>query len=311
MAMLAFITTLRHPQNSANYGQVESLLRDTLRSITRQSSDDFVVLVVGNRRPSFELPRHTHFVEVDFAAPTAHTGAQTGMGAVIWDKGTKLGIGLAAARAFDPDYVMFVDADDFLHRDIAAYVHDHPDSPGWVIRRGLMYSRRRNAYALRRRLFRICGSSFILPFEAYDVPDHLVVTSTQDGVADALGDDALEHVIGEHRYALEWWQKRGRNLETLPFPGAAYHVDTGENHSGSMLLGPGLPHNPKLWDDFGISSSKDRRSTLWSAFGPAAFKPDLRFRRPFFLKPAKAELPRSPRPSGASDGRPASAPRRV
>jgi len=292
-SVIAFLTTLRHPQNSADYDQVESLLEDTLASIARQTSDDFVVLVVGNRRPSFDLPRHTHFVEVDFAAPTEHAGAQTGMSAVIWDKGTKLGIGLVAARAFDPDYVMFVDADDFVHRDIAAYVHDHTGSPGWVIRRGYVYSRSRNAYALRRRLFRICGTSFILPFEAYGVPDDLLVTSSQDQVADALGDDALQHVIGEHRYALEWWREHGRELEPLPFPGAVYHVDTGENHSGSMLLGPGLPHRAHLWDQFGIASSKDRWSSRWSAFGPPALKPDLRPRRPFFLKPATPELPRT------------------
>ena len=307
--MIAFITSLRHPQNSADYRQVESLLADTLASIARQTSDDFVVRVVGNRRPSFDLPRQTHFVEVDFEPPTTHAGAQTGMSAVIWDKGTKLGIGLAAARAFNPDFVMFVDADDFVHRDIAAYVHDHADSPGWVIRQGWMYSRSRNAYALRRRMFRICGSSFILPFEAYDLPDHLLVTSSQDEVADALGDDALQQVIGEHRYAWEWWQKRGRKLDTLPFPGAVYHVETGENHSGSRLLGPGLPHRPHLWDEFGIASSKDPWSSRWSAFGPAALKPDLRPRRPFFLKPAKRELPRTPRPSEAADGPPASAPR--
>jgi hypothetical protein len=29
--MLAFIITLRHPQNSADYGRVEALLQDTLR----------------------------------------------------------------------------------------------------------------------------------------------------------------------------------------------------------------------------------------------------------------------------------------
>ncbi|MCV7421452.1 glycosyltransferase family 2 protein [Mycobacterium yunnanensis] len=291
--MIAFITTLRHPQNSADYAMVESLLADTLASVTRQTSDDFVALVVGNRRPPFDLPRRTHFVEVDFDPPTNRAGARTGMRPLIWDKGTKLGVGLAAARDFDPEYVMFVDADDFVHRDIAGYVHDHAGSPGWVLRRGFVYSRRRNAYALRRRLFRICGTSFILPFDAYGVPDDLLVTSSQDEVADAFGDDALQVVIGEHRYGLEWWRERGRELDTLPFPGAVYHVDTGENHSGAMLLGLGLPHAPHLWDDFGIASSKDKWSSRWSAFGPPAFRPDLTPRRPFFLKPATMELPRN------------------
>ena len=33
--MLAFITTLRHPQNAADYGRVEALLQDTLASLTQ------------------------------------------------------------------------------------------------------------------------------------------------------------------------------------------------------------------------------------------------------------------------------------
>ena len=44
--MLAFITTLRHPQNSADYGRVESLLQDTLSSLTRQSSEEYTVIIV-------------------------------------------------------------------------------------------------------------------------------------------------------------------------------------------------------------------------------------------------------------------------
>jgi hypothetical protein len=110
--MLAFITTLRHPQNSADYGRVESQLQDTLASITRQSSDDYVVMLVGNRRPGFPLPEHTVFVEVDFPPPSDHKGPQTGPAAGIWDKSTKTAIGLAAARDFEPEYVMPVDADE-------------------------------------------------------------------------------------------------------------------------------------------------------------------------------------------------------
>lgn len=137
--MLAFITTIRHPRNSTDYGQVEEFLSDTLDSIARQACDDYVVIVVGNQKPAFPLPPQMHFVGVNFPPPTAQRGAQTGMGPVIWDKGTKTGIGLAAAREFSPDFVMFFDADDYLHRDVARYVHDHPDSQGWVVRKGALH----------------------------------------------------------------------------------------------------------------------------------------------------------------------------
>jgi hypothetical protein len=209
-SMLAFITTLRHPQNSANYDRVEAQLQDTLASLTRQSSDDYVVILIGNRRPGFPLPERTVFVEVDFPPPSDHDGPHTGPAAGIWDKGTKNAIGLAAAREFAPEYVMFADADDFVHRNLAAFVHARPGRPGWAIDRGWMYSRARNAYKLRRNFYNICGTSFIMPFEAYEVPADLTVSATQREIAEAFG-ERLEHVL-EHGWAFDWWRKHGRCL---------------------------------------------------------------------------------------------------
>jgi hypothetical protein len=281
--MLAFITTLRHPQNSADYGRVETLLQDTLASLTRQSRDEYVVIIVGNRRPAFPLPERVVFVEVGFPPPSDVRGPRTGRAAVIWDKGTKNGIGLVAAREFGPDYVMFVDADDFVHRELAAFVNARPGQPGWFVKRGLVYSRARNAYRSRRGFYRACGTSFIIPFDAYDVPPQLTVSATQREVAEAFG-ERLENIL-EHGWAFDWWRRHGRILVPLPFPGAVYHVEHGENHCDNALFGPALPYSPRLHQDFGIRPSKARAATLWTAIGPAALKPDLRFQRPAFLQP--------------------------
>ncbi len=69
--MLAFITSLRHPQNSSDYTRVERLLKGTLASVTAQTDPGFVVIVVGNERPAFDLPRRTVFVQAEFAAARA------------------------------------------------------------------------------------------------------------------------------------------------------------------------------------------------------------------------------------------------
>lgn len=276
--LLAFITTLRHPQNSTDYGRVELLLQDTLASVTRQTIDDFVVIIVGNRRPAFPLPKNTEFVEVDFPPPSDHNGSQTGPAAVIWDKGTKNGIGLIAAREFRPEYVMAVDADDFVHQKLAAFVHAHPGHAGWVVERGWMYSRARNAYRKCRKFYGVCGTSFIIPFDAYEVPPDLTISATQREIAEAFG-ERLENVL-EHGWAYEWWKNHGRNLEPLPFPGAVYHVENGENHCDNALFGPAIPYRSHLYRDFGIRPSKDRAATLWASMGRAALKRDRRAPRP-------------------------------
>ena len=290
--MLAFITTLRHPQNSADYSRVESLLQDTLASLTQQTFDDYAVIIVGNRRPAFRLPDHTVFVQVDFLPPSDHRGPRTGAASVIWDKGTKNAVGLIAARDFRPEYVMFADADDFVHRDLAAFVHARPGQPGWVVNRGFMYSRRRNAYRRLRKFYRFCGTSFIIPYDAYEVPPHLTVCATQQEIAEAFG-ERLEHVL-EHGWAFDWWRQHGRVLEPLPFPGAVYHVQNGENHSDNDLFGPALPYHPHLYRDFALRPSRDPGSTLWASFGPAALRPDLRIPRPAFLQPKSYLIGYSP-----------------
>jgi hypothetical protein len=281
--MLTFITTLRNPLNSSNYDRVESLLQDTLASLTQQTSDDYVVIIVGNRQPAFPLPEQVVFVQVDFPPPSDHKGPRTGPAAVIWDKGTKIAIGLIAARNFAPEYVMAVDADDFVHRELAAFVQARPGRSGWFVKRGWMYSSGRNAYRLHRRFYRACGTSFIIPFDAYEVPPELTVSATQQEIAEAFG-EKLEHVL-EHGWAFDWWREHGRILEPLPFPGAVYRLENGENHSGYQLLGPAWPYRPHLYRDFAIRPSRTPASTLWAALGPAALKPNLKLARPAFMQP--------------------------
>jgi hypothetical protein len=273
--MLAFITTLRHPQNSVSYGRVEELLKDTLVSVAQQSSEDYVIIVVGNKEPDFALPERTHFVHVDFPPPAPPTGAQTAREPFVWDKGTKLGIGLIAARQFSPTHVMSFDADDFVHRDLASTVHAHPHHDGWVVHEGWMYSRARNSYVRQGQFNRACGTSFIIPFEAYNVPDDLTVAATQKSVASAFG-ERLSAIMGAHRNAEAWYRENGRELKPFPYPAAVYHVDTGENHSGkSLAAGIARPLNATMRRDFAIPASRGRLSTLWAAFGPRAIGEEL------------------------------------
>ena len=267
--MLAFITTLRHPQNSVSYGRVEELLKDTLASISSQTSDKFVIVIVGNKKPDFALPEQAHFVQVDFPPPAPPTGAQTAREPFVWDKGTKLGVGLIAAKEFAPTHVMSFDADDFVHRNLADTIHQNPGHPGWVVEDGWMYSRARNSFVRQQQFNRTCGTSFIVPFDAYDVPDHLSVSATQEEIAVAFG-ERLSAIMGAHRNAEAWYRAHGRNLEPFPYAAAVYHVDTGENHSGKSLTGIAHPLNVSVQRDFGIRPSRSRVSTLWAAVGPRA-----------------------------------------
>lgn len=268
--MLAFVTSLRHPRNAADYGRVEELLRLTLGSLAAQTSGEHVVLVVGNQEPGFDLGERVRFVPVDFAPPEAAHGPHADRARFVRDKGSKIGVGLLAARRYAPDHVMIVDADDFVHRGLAEFTARHRGHPGWVVDQGWVYSRARGVYRRQAGFHRTCGTSLVVPYEAYGVPVDLDETATQDEVLAGYG-GRVEHVLGAHRHALEWFARhQGRVLEPLPFRGAVYQVDTGENHSGKRLRGLARPLDPAFAVRYGLPPVRRTTAALWSAVGPRA-----------------------------------------
>jgi hypothetical protein len=273
--MIAFVTSLRHPQNSADYDRVESLLQETLASVTNQDGDDYVVIVVGNKRPSFPLPSRVHFVEVDFPPPAPPSGPQTDLNSFVWDKGTKIGAGLLRARDFTPDYVMIFDADDYVSRRIADHVTRNDGPPGWVVDRGWIYSHATGVYRAVADFHRTCGTCHIVRWDAYDVPENLEVTATQSEIADGFG-DRLSRILGAHRNARAWLTERGWALEPLPFRGAVYNVDTGENHSGKGLSGMSWPAGTRFRREFGVVPPHRTRDRMIAAIGPGALAATVR-----------------------------------
>ncbi|AXG12820.1 glycosyltransferase family 2 protein [Intrasporangium calvum] len=246
--MLALVTSLRHPWNSRSYGQVEAIFAQSARSWVRQQSDAFGVVVVGNQAPRVQLPERVRFVEVDFPPPSSHRGPQTGTAAVLKDKGSKLAVGLLAARQQHPDltHVMFVDADDFVSRRLAGFVADRSGEAGWTVTHGWRYHAGRRAVRPVRGDFHLhCGSSHIVRHDLYPRVD-LPLTASQDELYSAFG-ERLERWFGSHLHIHD-----DLPLVPLPFPGALYRVGTGEAHSGASMGGLGRPVSRAVAEEFGV-----------------------------------------------------------
>lgn len=267
--MLVFITSLRHPDNSTDYGRVEGLLRDTLTSLTSQDSDDYRVIVVGNREPSFPLPEKVQFLTCDFPPPARAVGVHPEINALIRDKGSKLGLALIAARPLDPDHVMVVDADDYVSRRIVSTVAAGPADQGWVVADGWKYASHRGTIKPRPDFYQRCGTCLVVPYSAYGVPPELGLDATQDEIVQAYG-RTLTKALGKHKGTREWLEARGLRIEPFGFRAAVYHVDTGENHSGSALPGFTLPATRAFEAEFGVTSSVPLPLRCWHAFGPVA-----------------------------------------
>lgn len=232
--LLSFLISMRHPDNSTDYAQVEALLRKTLASLCRQRSSGFGIVVVANR--AIDLPKNIQHrvrqIIVSFPPPSTHRGSKTGHDAVLRDKGTKLAVALSAVRQ---GHVMFVDADDYVNADMTGFVAQNPSSPGWYVSDGLVFDHLNYRTSGSSRFNEICGTSLIVRRDLLPQPT-LRETPTQQDVLDAYDESVVLRHLGSHRHLAA-----DLDLAPLPFPGAMYSVATGENHSGATARRPGVP----------------------------------------------------------------------
>ncbi|MBK8815982.1 MAG: glycosyltransferase family 2 protein [Methylococcaceae bacterium] len=251
--MLVFITSLRHPQNSSDYRKVEHLLARTLNSVCAQTDNRFQVIVVCNQIPS-DIPTFTnvHYVKVGFPAPSEANQARTGMSAVLKDKGTKYVISLKKAEEFNPEYVMFFDADDYLHKDIAGFVNTHPGENGWYVDKGFVYRDGGLLISETDHFNQVCGSSHILKFDLLRQPDAVTLNASQDSIMELIDHEFLFSVLGGHRKITAWFSERNLPLKAFPYAAAIWLTNTGENHSGVSFFGLPSILSAKIKADFNL-----------------------------------------------------------
>jgi hypothetical protein len=234
--MIVFITSVRHPRNSNSYDDVLALLANTLRSVCNQQHDAFRVLVVCNEIPrlSYEHP-HITYVKVDFPPPSEMNHACIGMDALRLDRGCKYLIGLIHARQFNPDYVMFFDADDYVSNRIVGFVSQHPGRDGWFLPEGYVYDQDLSIFGRLRNFHMICGTSHIVRYSSYEIPPDLPPDADQSYILDRIDHHYLFKVIGSHRWLADHMAEKGRPLEPLPFTGALYLIGNGQNHTSRVI----------------------------------------------------------------------------
>ncbi|MGN7977333.1 hypothetical protein ACTJJ4_07135 [Microbacterium sp. 22195] len=269
---LAFVTSLRHPHNSRDYRAVEEQFAAGLASWMRQTSPRFAVIVVANRRPPLADDPRIRFVQVDFPPPSNVAGPRTGLAAVVRDKGTKLAVGLAAARDAGARHVMFVDDDDFVSNRLAAFVAQHPDAAGWTFTDGWRINVERRALRAHHGDFHLqCGSSHIVRTDL--LPEVPAGAPTQEQLYAALG-DRLERWLGSHMHIHD-----DIELAPLPFPGALYRVGQAEAHSGNSLSGWSRPVSASVAREFGVPATGLAPWSLARAVLPSARAVRERLRR--------------------------------
>jgi hypothetical protein len=148
---------------SANWHLTQALLRQTLASVSRQTCQDFRVLVVCHDPPSLRpkkgcwtLPT-VSIEQAPFSAPsilrsdTAHR-----------DMKRKVALGAARLVQDGCDWIMKLDADDLLARETFAFI-ENSVSDAVIFRKGLVIVSGSRWHLLETRNFhRVCGSCFAM-----------------------------------------------------------------------------------------------------------------------------------------------------
>ena len=234
--MIAFLTSLRHPETATNYTRVEELFGLCARSVCSQTHDDIRFLVVCNQIPNigFDDPR-IQYIKVDFPVPQKQEGQLISHAHYDLDKGLKIASGTWHSLEFSPKYLFIVDADDWLDHRIATYADANDSEAGFAVDRSYMVNFEEMTYKRRRGGAECFGSTICpsLPTMLATFPE-ILRYKTQPSYQDLIeGVDSrkLGHLIGRHRLARHC-QNTGRAFKRFPFFAASWVVDNGENNLG-------------------------------------------------------------------------------
>ncbi|MCW5312824.1 glycosyltransferase family 2 protein [Nostoc sp. KVJ3] len=243
--MLVFVIPLKSPQVSNSWELVTQSFERSIKSICNQTSSDFHAIVVCHEQPKIEFnhPQIT-YITVDFPPPNETDWVARG----DTDKGRKILKGLMYAHQFSPTHTMPVDADDCISKNLAAFIKQHPNSNGWFINKGYKYKEgSKYIYIKRKDFYSMCGTSNIIRYDLNFLPENA----------------EYDRGYGYYKYYIDHGKLRGvlenknKIIEPLPFPGAVYIVETGENlFYGSMKLNFNIFDRKSLsqsiQDEFGL-----------------------------------------------------------
>ncbi len=99
---------------------------------------------------------------------------------VFLNMGTKLLIGILAAKEYGPDYIAIFDGDDYVGSDISAYSNSHPDQNGWLMTYGYKLAGNQVAPIFAANSF--CGTGNMINYAlmADFIGEKVSKTSTQN-----------------------------------------------------------------------------------------------------------------------------------
>jgi hypothetical protein len=219
--IVTFIIPLKSREVSQDWSLVSRLCNQTINSILRQSCPDLKIILVCNQTPE-KLTQDSRIEVITDNFPIPMDRRE-----IFLDQKLKIKKGMLACRGFGEGYVMRMDADDFVHRQLVEYIKNHYGANGWYIPKGFVYQEDSDWIYIRNNFHFSTASSHIVWLTESDLPKSMETTDN-DYFVD----------LWQHLRLKNTCEKLQRPLLPLPFRGAAYTI----GHSESVML-----HSLRNW----------------------------------------------------------------
>jgi hypothetical protein len=239
--VISYIIPLKSPEVSQDWSLVSRLCCRTLNSILRQTYPELRIILVCNFPPDhYPKDSRLEIVTDDFPTPQNRNG-------IFRDQKLKVKRGMLALKGFNEGYVMRMDADDFIHRELTEFVHQNQCNGGWYIPKGYVYQEKSKWIFLRNNFHFSTASSHIVWLTEQDLPGSMD-TPDEEYFVD----------MWQHLKLVNTCKQLSRPLSPIPFRAAAYTI----GHSESVML-----HSINDWKSF--------KKTVWKFVSVRPLTPKL------------------------------------
>jgi hypothetical protein len=182
MNKLGIIIPLKSSAVSRDWKKTCEMLKVTLCSIDRQSSDSWSAVVVGNEKPqNVQLLDSERFVfhQIELQSPKLNSQAPKKIITqeiynYIFDKTQKIIRGLQLLQNQNITHWYVMDADDILHKEFIKKTILLPNfnSQAVIINHGWIYYPKISRIVHSTHLSNLCGSTTIIPSELVKIPEY-------------------------------------------------------------------------------------------------------------------------------------------
>jgi hypothetical protein len=226
-------------------------LRQTLRSIANSSNGNYRVVVGGHEAPDFDvnIDSRFHFLSLNHPIPIDDNYAA----AQVRDKLSKLAAAWKHAKsAWNPRYVMKVDADDFISSRLVDWLEKAEEEAGFLVKYGWVW-RSGARYLIQHTEYfdRTCGSSLIIRSDVADKSGPFLTewegvslgeASSRYGARDQYslvpGSATSTLLLNDSftRFAAAQFRYLGLNFSSVPFNAVVYRTGNPESIEGGLRL---------------------------------------------------------------------------